>query len=63
MPLDNSQIPPYYFGPKANWPEAVVDEYRNLIIDPVDLSILGFDQGQAYRMGRLVQTSRSQQKY
>lgn len=63
MPLDNSQIPPYYLGPTSSWPEVVVDEYRNMLIDPTDLSIVGQDPGQAYRMGRLTQTTRSPIKY
>lgn len=59
MPLDSSRIPPYFLAPKSSWPEVVVDEYRYLIIDPTDQSILGFDASPTYRMGRLVQTSRS----
>jgi len=61
MALDSLSAPPDYLAPKANRPELIVDEYRVMIMDPTDGTLLGHDgpRGAAGHLGRLVYAQRT----
>lgn len=61
MPLDSSVQPPQYLAPKAQRPEVLVDERRDMLMDPVDNSIVGMPgpMGAQGNLGRLQYATRS----
>lgn len=61
MALDSLQVPPYYLAPKADRAEVIVDEHRVILMDPTDLTMVGFDGswGAAGRLGRLAYAVRT----
>lgn len=52
---------PITLWPRSSWPEALVDEYRIMLMDPTDGSIVGRDGpiGAAGYLGRLEYASRT----
>lgn len=62
MPFDPPQlIPQFYYGPKPNRPELLVDQYRVFLMDPVTQTFVGIDapRGPAGHLGRLVYAQRT----
>lgn len=61
MPFDPTIPPPTTLAPKSIRPELLVDQYRFILIDPTDQSMVGFDGawGAAGYLGRLVYAQRT----
>lgn len=58
MPFDQFPDPPTYLAPKAKRPEVLVDQYRVMLIDPTDGSMVGFNT-EISRLGRLQYATRT----
>lgn len=61
MPLDSLRQAPQYLAPKAQRPEVLVDQYRDMLMDPTDNSIVGMPgpMGAQGNLGRLQYAARS----
>lgn len=61
MPLDSLTRPPQYLAPKAQRPEVLVDQYRDMLMDPTDNSIVGMPgpMGAQGNLGRLTYAQRT----